>query len=100
MVTDSNKALLRINQAFTRITGYSHEDVIGTIPSIFHSEHQDAEFYEALWEKVRREKFWSGEIWSQNKNGEKFPAWLTITAVTAKDGSVSNYVGTLSLIHI
>jgi two-component system sensor histidine kinase/response regulator len=96
MVTDSNKALLRINQAFTRITGYSHEDVIGTIPSIFHSEHQDAEFYEALWEKVRREKFWSGEIWSQNKNGEKFPAWLTITAVTAKDGSVSNYVGTFS----
>jgi two-component system sensor histidine kinase/response regulator len=96
MVTDSNKAILRINQAFTRITGYSHEDVIGTSPSIFHSEHQDAEFYAALWEKVRQDKFWSGEIWGQNKNGEKFPAWLTITAVTAKDGRVSNYVSTFS----
>ena len=96
VINDSNKTILRINPAFTRISGYSPEDVVGTDLSLFLSELQDAAFNQALWEKVQHDKFWSGEIWSRKKNGDKFPAWLTITAVTAKDGSISNYVSTFS----
>ena len=96
MITDSNKTILRINQAFTRITGYGEKEVIGTISSILCSEYQDAKFHQAMWKKVRRDRFWSGEILDKRKSGEVFPAWLTISAVTAEDGSVTHYVGTFS----
>jgi PAS domain S-box-containing protein len=96
IVTDSNKAILRINQAFTRIYGYSIEEVIGTTPSILQSGQNSAEFYEGMWDKLLREKHWAGEIWDRRKNGEVFPVRLTISTVMAEDGSTSHYVGTFS----
>ncbi len=96
VITDSNKAVLRINQAFTRIYGYSIEDLIGTTPSILQSGRSEDEFYDEMWEKLQSDKHWTGEIWDKRKNGEDFPAWLTITAVTAEDGSVTHFVGTFS----
>jgi len=96
IITDSNKAILRINRAFTRIYGYSPEEVIGSTPSILRSSHHDDEFYGALRVKLLRDKYWSGEIWDERKNGEVFPVWLTISAVTAEDGSLTHYVGTFS----
>ena len=96
IVTDSNKTILRINHAFTRIYGYTIEDVIGTTPSTLQSGLHDDEFYGAMWEKVLHNKHWAGEIWDKRKNGEIFPAWLTISAVTADDGSVTHYLGTFS----
>ena len=96
MITNKNTIILHINQAFTRIYGYSAEDVVGLSPSVLQSGHHDSEFYKAMWEKLRRDKHWAGEIWDKRKNGENFPGWLTISAVTAEDGSVTHYVGTLS----
>jgi len=96
IITDNNKAILRINQSFTRIYGYSIEEVVGTTPSILQSDHHDDEFYGGMWEKLLRDKYWAGEIWDKRKNGEVFPVWLTISAVTAEDGSVTHYVGTFS----
>lgn len=81
MVTDANKVILRVNQAFTRLTGYSSEEAVGQTPTILSSGRHDKGFYQAMWESIIRDHYWQGEIWNRRRNGEIFPVWLTITAV-------------------
>ena len=100
MVTDENKVILRVNQAFTRLTGYSAEEVIGHTPSMLSSGWHGEDYYQTIWESVARNNYWQGEIWNRRKNGEVFPEWLTITAVTGADGHITNFVGSFSDITI
>lgn len=92
MITDENNNILRINKAFTKLTGYTLQDVIGKKPSMFKSGRHSKEFYQDLWEALERNKFWQGEMWDKRKNGEIYPKWLTINVVTGADGQTSNYV--------
>ena len=92
-VTDENAVTIRVNSAFTRLTGYSAEEAIGKNPSTLISDRQSAEFYQHMWESLRRDYYWQGEIWSQRKNEEIYPEWLSITAVLGTDGKITNYVG-------
>ncbi len=100
IVTDADKRILRVNQAFTRITGYSAEEVIGQHPRMLTSEKQDAAFYAEMWERINTKGAWEGEIWSRRKHGKVFPEHLTITAVKSMDGQVTNYVATLTDITV
>ena len=95
-VTDAHKVILRVNRAFTKITGYTAEDVIGKNPRILKSGRHDADFYAAMWESINGSGAWEGEIWNRRKTGEVYPEHLTITAVIVADGIVSNYVATLT----
>jgi diguanylate cyclase (GGDEF)-like protein/PAS domain S-box-containing protein len=95
-VTDANNAILKVNPTFTMITGYTAEEVIGKNPSILSSGKQNASFYEAMWKSVNDTGAWEGDIFDRRKNGEIYPAHLTITAVKNKSGIVTNYVGTFS----
>lgn len=94
MVTDANQAILRVNQAFTALFGYSVQDVLGRTPRILQSGRQDPAFYAAMWDVIKRSGAWQGEIWDRHKNGQHFPVWVSITAVTGEDGGVSHYVAT------
>ena len=96
LITDRDKHILRVNQAFTRLTGYSAAESIGRTPAMLKSGRHDEAFYRCLWETLTRDKYWQGEIWNQRKNGEIFPEWLTITAVLDADGQVTHYVGVFS----
>ena len=96
MVTDAENILLRVNPAFTRLTGYTSEDVVGKTPSLLKSGKHDDAFYQIMWETLERNHYWQGEIWNKRKNGEIFPEWLTITAVLDDTGSVRNYVASFS----
>ena len=93
MVTDKNAIIVRVNHAFTQLTGYSAEEAIGKNPSMLKSDCQGAEFFQRMWESLQRENSWQGEIWNKRKNGEIYLEWLNITAVLDKDGKVTNYVG-------
>lgn len=93
MVTDENAVIIRINQAFTRLTGYSAEEAVGRNPSLLKSNRQNAKFYQQMWESLHRDNSWQGEIWNKRKSGEVYPQWLNITAVLGKNGKVTNYVG-------
>ncbi len=93
LVTDENAKIIRVNQAFTRLTGYSAEDVIGKNPSMLGSDRQDALFYQNMWESLHQNKSWQGEIWNRRQNGEAYPALLSITAVVGEGDKVTNYVG-------
>lgn len=93
VITDCHPKILRVNQAFQDITGYTAEEVIGHNPSILSAERKPKAFYEAMWATIFRDGKWSGEVLDKRKNGEIYPKQLTITAVTASDGTLTNYVG-------
>ena len=93
LVTDAAGVILRVNSAFSRMTGYTSQEVVGRTPAILSSGCQDALFYERMWKAVRDKGFWFGEIWNKRKNGQVYAELLTITAVYTSEGSVSNYVG-------
>ena len=95
LITDANNIILRVNQAFTAISGYSAEEVIGKTPRVFGSGRHDANFYAAMWNSINSEGTWEGEIWNRRKNGEIFPERLAITAVKDQKGVVTNYVASL-----
>ncbi|KXS30448.1 MAG: Diguanylate cyclase/phosphodiesterase with PAS/PAC sensor(S), partial [Candidatus Gallionella acididurans] len=96
LITDRNERILRVNQAFTRLTGYSAEEAIGQTPAMLQSGRQDAAFYHSLWETLTRDKYWQGEIWNRRKDGVVCPEWLTVTAVTGADGQVTHYAAMFS----
>ncbi|MGR9115811.1 MAG: EAL domain-containing protein [Gammaproteobacteria bacterium] len=93
MITDAQCNLIDVNEAFTLITGYTREEVKGKNPRLLKSDHQDAEFYRAMWRTINSTGHWSGEIWNRRKNGEVYPEWITISAITDDKGVISHYVG-------
>nr|WP_308421464.1 EAL domain-containing protein [Halomonas lutescens] len=96
MVTDARGNILKVNDTFKRITGYSDDEVVGKNPRMFSSGHHNAAFYRRLWKRVVANGSWEGEIWNQRKNGELFPEWLTISAVYGAEGELTHYVATMS----
>ncbi|MDP2101298.1 MAG: PAS domain S-box protein [Methylotenera sp.] len=93
MVTDTHNTIMRVNKAFTRITGHRAEEATGKPSSILKSGQHDNAFYQAIFEAIDRNQYWQGEIWNQRKNGELFPSLMNITAVTDTEGQVTHYVG-------
>ncbi|PKO86659.1 MAG: diguanylate cyclase [Betaproteobacteria bacterium HGW-Betaproteobacteria-12] len=96
MVTDGAQRILRVNQAFSKLTGYSAEEAVGQLPSMLKSGRQDRAFYQQMWRELQETGHWQGEIWNRRKGGEVYPEWLTISAVYDADGQLSNYVSTFS----
>ena len=94
-VADAKRVILRINRAFSAITGFTAEEAVGQTTRLLKSDRHDEVFSATMWEKVNRTGAWCGEIWNRQKNGEVSPRWLTITAVKGKHDSITHYVGTL-----
>ena len=96
MVTDEKAQIIRINEAFTRITGYTENEIIGKNPRILKSGKHGQSFYVNNWNTIINEGKWSGEIWNRRKNGEVFPVWQTISTVRGKQGETTHYVSFFS----
>ncbi|MDA7087521.1 EAL domain-containing protein [Pseudomonas sp. SA3-5] len=96
LVTDSNQQIVHVNPAFTRITGYSPEEIIGRQPSLLSSGRHDQAFYQRLWHALVARGNWSGEIWNRRKNGEIYPQWQRIRAIHDEQGELSHYVAVFS----
>lgn len=96
IVTDANNIILRVNQSFSKITGYTAEEVIGQSPQILNSGRQDSHFYASMWDSINHHGSWAGEIWNRRKNGEVYPEHLTISAVKDVNGVLTNYVATMT----
>ncbi|WP_431064076.1 sensor domain-containing protein [Methylotuvimicrobium sp.] len=92
MITDPDATILRVNQAFTTVTGYPAEEVIGKNPNILHSDRHDQSFYEGLWRQLQIDGRFEGEIWDRRKDGSIFPIWQCITAVKNNRGETTHYV--------
>ncbi|BBL70393.1 EAL domain-containing protein [Methylogaea oryzae] len=96
LVTDSNNDIVSVNPAFTRLTGYGLDEVLGRNPKLLQSGRQDAAFYQAMWSAIQTDGHWQGEIWNRRKNGEVFPEWLSISTVRNDKGEIVNHIGIFS----
>ena len=95
-ITDAQGTIIDVNEAFTRITGYSREEALGQNPRILSSGRQDKAFYEALWRGLTEQGHWSGEMWNRRKSGEVYAELVTISAVSDAHGRTQHYVALFS----
>jgi diguanylate cyclase (GGDEF)-like protein/PAS domain S-box-containing protein len=96
MLSDADNHIVDVNPAFTRITGYTLDEVQGRDPRLLHSGEQNAEFYQAMWAQIESTGQWQGEVWNLRKNGELFAEWLTVNTLWHPDGRVHRRVGLFS----
>ncbi|MCQ4253157.1 phosphodiesterase DibA [Stutzerimonas stutzeri] len=96
LVTDPSQHIVHVNPAFSRITGYSTEEVLGQTPKLFASGKHDAAFYAQMWLALKDHGEWSGEIWNRRKNGEVYPQWQNLRCIHDNQGNLSHYVAVFS----
>lgn len=96
IITNAERQIIEVNEAFTRITGYSREEIIGKNPRILKSGHQDAAFYASMWKTINTTGHWSGEIWNRCKDNSIYPQWMSISVITNQEGMITHYVGICS----
>ena len=95
LVTDRANRILRVNPAFTAITGYPAQDVLGRDPRIFGAGRHDASYFAALWQALETRGRWEGELWNRRRNGEIWIAWMTITVIEGEAGE-ARYLATFT----
>ena len=96
LITSSDGTIIEANESFTRITGYSRDEVIGKNPSLLSSSRHQTEFFEGMWRALGETVFWRGEIWNRRKNGEVYTEMQTINAVRNLAGEVQYYIALYS----
>ncbi len=95
-ITDIQGNIVDVNDAFSRITGYSRQEVLGQNPRLLNSGQQTASFYETMWREILGKGHWYGEIWNRRKDGQIYAQMLTITTVRDDDGNPTNFVAVFS----
>jgi diguanylate cyclase (GGDEF)-like protein/PAS domain S-box-containing protein len=96
LITDAHANIIKVNKAFTEITGYTQEEVLGKNPSILRSGRQSNAFYAAMWQSLLETGCWTGEMWDRRKDGQIYPKWLTITAMKNQQGEATEYIAIFS----
>lgn len=96
MVTNTHGIIEKVNHAFTKVTGFQSEEAVGNNPNILQSGKHDRSFYQKMWESIRKQGYWQGEIWNRRKNGEIYLEWLTISEVRNDAGEIKYYIGLFS----
>ena len=92
LVLDAEKRIRMTNKAFTRISGYEPNDVLGKPPKLLFSSKQPAELYDHIFNQIAQENVWQGEIWSRRRDGAVYPQWATISAVRNEQNEIIEYV--------
>ena len=96
LLCDAGNCIVDINPAFTRLTGYRLDEVLGKNPNFLHSGKQGDAFYAAMWAQIGSKGRWQGEVWNRRKNGDIYAEWLTVNTLYHDDGSVHRRVGLFS----
>jgi diguanylate cyclase (GGDEF)-like protein/PAS domain S-box-containing protein len=96
VITDTKGVIVDANEAYSLITGYQNDEVVGQNAGFLKSDKHDKAFYKNMWNELIRNKYWIGEIWNRRKSGEVFVERLTISAISDSEGKISSYVGLLT----
>jgi diguanylate cyclase (GGDEF)-like protein/PAS domain S-box-containing protein len=91
-ISDATGSVMHVNAAFSKITGYPREEIVGKNLRILQSAHQSPSFYESMWQTIATSGHWAGEAWNHNEEGEMYAEWLSISAIKNDEGEVTNYV--------
>lgn len=96
VITDKDNHFLMINPAFTRITGYSFDEIKGKTPAILNSGTQDKNFYKDMWSSLKKYGHWAGEIINRRKNGDIYPEWLNVNVIFNNKGEITRHIAMFS----
>lgn len=92
VITDPNGAILWVNEAFTRLTGYSAAEAVGKNPRVLKSDRQDPKYYKDLWETIKAGQVWHGELVNKRKDGSNYHEEMTVTPVTDAQGAITHFI--------
>jgi len=96
IVTDADRNILAVNQAYTKITGYDAKELLGRNPRLHQPGRHSEIFYRELWQSLQYNDHWQGEIWNRRKDGELYLAWENISVVKDDHGRITNYIAVIS----
>jgi diguanylate cyclase (GGDEF)-like protein/PAS domain S-box-containing protein len=96
IVTDARGRIESVNRAFTAITGYPAQEVVGRSSRLLRSDRHDPAFYRTIAAALQGAGYWQGEMWNRRRNGETFPAWQTISAIRDPAGQRSGFLSVFS----
>ena len=96
IITDANKKIIEVNHAFTQIYGYKKEDILGKSPNILSSGSHSQEFYQEMWQSIKQESKWSGELINHDINFNEITQWTSISAIKDTQNRVTNYLAIFS----
>ncbi|MDX1390977.1 MAG: EAL domain-containing protein [Rheinheimera sp.] len=92
MLTDASARILSVNAAFSVITGYQPQEVLGQKTSVLRSAHHDDSFYQQMWQQLHQQGYWQGEVWNRRKDCTVYPQWLKIAKITTADSGLCQYL--------
>jgi diguanylate cyclase (GGDEF)-like protein/PAS domain S-box-containing protein len=93
VITDAEARIISVNNAFSRLTGYSREEAVGQNPRILQSGRNEASLYREMWRALLEFGHWHGDIWDRRKDGEIYPKFLSISAIRDSAGRTTHYSG-------
>ena len=96
IITNAEGEIVDVNQAYSTISEFQREEVLGKNPRMGQSGRHDAEFYQRMWSAILHKGQWAGELWDRKKSGAIYPKWLTINAVKDESGKITHFVGIFS----
>ena len=96
VITDAHGVILKVNRAFSEITGYQESEVLGKTPRVLRSDYHDSAFYQVFWDRLQADGLWQGEIWNRRKSGEAHPVWQNISAIRNERGEIVQYISIFS----
>ncbi len=96
MVASPDRIIIKVNKAFSKITGYSADEAVGQKTSLLKSGKQDAAFYLQLWNTLKITHYWQGELWNKRKNGEIYPQWMSIFEQCNAQREIEHYIAVFS----
>ncbi len=100
LITDASGRIVDINPAYSQITGYAREEVIGQTPAVLKSGRHGPDFYADMWQTLHEKGYWIGEIWNRRKNGEEYPQRLSISTIRDPDNVITHHLGVFSDISL
>ncbi len=96
LITDRNNLIIKVNRAFTRLTGYDMDEVRGRDPKFLTSGRTTPEEYQAMWQAILTHGFWQGEMWDRHKNGDVYPKLMTISTIVTARGEIDYHIASFS----
>jgi len=96
LITDHNNQIIEVNAAFVRMTGYTLTDVFGKDPKILASGRNSAEDYQAMWQAIKEDGRWQGELWDRSKDGRIYPKWISISTIHDSEERITHYIASFT----
>ncbi|GAB2180009.1 hypothetical protein DLREEDagrD3_02320 [Denitratisoma sp. agr-D3] len=96
LITDRDNRIVDVNTAFTRMTGYGADEVLGKDPKLLASGRNTAREYQVMWRAIKEQGRWQGELWDRHKDGHVYPKWITISTIVDGNGDISHYIASFT----